>query len=568
MLSLLNHGSKDRDYLDVFHQVTKAVSSAMSLDEIMNLILTRMTDALGVAGATVRLLDEDSSELILHASCGLSEGYLSRGPLESEKSIADVLQGNPVAIYDAASDPRVKYNVEAYEEGIKSILAVPVVAYDNVFGVLRLLTREHREFTPDEIRFAVSLAEHCGIAIQHVRSMESRVRQVRYLEALHEVSQMVNTTLDVKTILDRIVLRLPQMMGLQAVTVRLLDETGKHLVLVASRGLSEKYLARGSIDSEEAIQLVLEGKPVAMAHVTTDPRIKFTKEAKEEGIESILAVPITAMGEILGVLRLLSTSVRDFSKEEISFVTALSEQSGIAIRNAMHYEQVNNLLYAIEGERRFLQQVVDTLDVQLMAIDLHKNIVLVNTKFEEAHHLTKESLLGEKCERLGNPDCAESCDHCMSCPLEQVIKTKHAVNFATRRESIDGISSFLDVILAPILNQEGEVENVIEIIRDITIQWLQEQQTLETEKMKGVLETSAAVSHELNSPIFAALGTAQLMKRSFDDKDRLIEDIELIIRNLKKITNLTAKIGRISKYQTRDYVGDERLLDIHGLEDE
>ena len=566
MPNLLKHASTDRDYLDAFYQVTKTVSSAMSLSEIVNLVLTKMTDTLGVTGATIRLLDEESSQLTLQASCGLSERYLSRGPLESEKSIADVLQGIPVAIYDATSDPRIKYKVEAHEEGIKSILAVPIVAYDKALGVLRLLTREHREFTPDEIKFAVSLAEHCGIAIQHFRDMEARDRQVHYLEAVHEVSQMVNTTLDVKTILDRIVLRLPQMMGLQAATVRLLDETGKHLVLVASRGLSEKYLARGSIDSEEAIQLVLEGKPVAMAHATTDPRIKFTKEAKEEGIESILAVPITAMGEILGALRLLSTSVREFSKEEIGFVTALAEQSGIAIRNAMHYEQVNNLLYAIEGERRFLQQVVDTLDVQLMAIDLDKNIVLVNTKFQEAHNLTKESLLGKKCERLENPDCIEPCGHCLSCPVEEVIKNKCPVNFATTKESMDGSSSFFDVILAPILNQEGEVENVIEIIRDITVQWLQEQQTLETEKMKGVLETSAAVSHELNSPIFAALGTAQLMKRGVDDKERLLEDIELIIRNLKKITDLTAKIGRISKYQTRDYVGKEKLLDIHGLE--
>ncbi|MFH0959328.1 MAG: GAF domain-containing protein [Pseudomonadota bacterium] len=566
MPNLLKNGSKDRDYLDVFHQVTKSVSSAMSVDEIMNIVLTKTTETLGVEGATISLFDKDSSQLTLKASCGLSERYLSKAPLESEKSVSEVLQGIPVAIYDAASDPRIKCKVEAHEEGIKSILAVPIVAYDKALGVLRLLTREHKEFTPDEIKFTVSLAEHCGVAIQHLRDMESRIRQVHYLEALHEVSQVVNTTLDVKTILDLIVLRLPQLLGLNAVTVRLLDETGKHLVLVASRGLSEKYLTRGSIDTEEAIQLVLEGKPVAMAHATTDPRIKFTKEAKEEGIESILAVPITAMGEILGVLRLLSASVREFSEEEISFVTALSEQCGIAIRNAMHYEQVNNLLYAIEGERRFLQQVVDALDVQLMAIDVNKNIVLVNTKFEEAHHRTKESLLGEKCERLENPDCIEPCDHCTSCPVQEVIKNKYSVNFATRKESIDGSSSFFDVILAPILNQEGEVENVIEIIRDITVQWLQEQQTLETEKMKGVLETSAAVSHELNSPIFAALGTAQLMKRGVDDKERLLEDIELIIRNLKKITDLTAKIGRISKYQTRDYVGKERLLDIHGLD--
>jgi hypothetical protein len=53
------------------------------------------------------------------------------------------------------------------------------------------------------------------------------------------------------------------------------------------------------------------------------------------------------------------------------------------------------------------------------------------------------------------------------------------------------------------------------------------------------------------------------MKRGLNDHEQLIKKIELIIRNMKKIGDLTTKIGKIGKYQTRDYVGDQRLLDIH-----
>lgn len=558
---------RERDYLDVFHQVTKAVSSAMNLQETMNLIVTRVCETLGTAGATLRLLDENS-ELVLHAASGLSEQYLNRGPLEAEESCSEVLEGRPVQIYDAPTDPRIRYRKESEDEGIKSILAVPIVAYDKILGVLRLLTREHRTFTDDEVRFVVSLAEHCGIAIEHHRGMESCARQIDFLEALHQVGRVVNTSLDLKTILDLIVAKLPDMMGVQATTVRLLDDSGSHLSLVASAGLSDKYLSRGSVDREEAIRLALQGKPVLIKDAARDSRISYRREAEEEGITTILAVPIMAMGDVLGVLRLLSTSERDFTEEEIKFVSALAEQTGIAIRNALNYEQVNRLLQTIEAERSFLQQVVDSLDAQLLAIDLDKNIILVNAKFAEAHDLSRESALGVKCESLDMLGETLPGGYCLSCPLQEVVYTKTPVNFATRKESADGRATFYDVIVAPMINPDGEVDHVIEIIRDVTHQWEQEQRILEGEKMKGALEVAAAVSHELNSPIFSVLGTAQLMKRSMRDEEHLLDDIELIIRNVKKISELTTRIGKISKYQTRGYVGEERLFDIYGLDSE
>lgn len=534
----------------------------MSLDETMHLIVTRVSETLGVAGATVRLLDDDS-RLVLHASWGLSRAYLDRGPLEAEDSCAEVLEGRPVAIYDAVSDPRIQYRKESEEEGIKSILAVPIVDHEKVLGVLRLLTREHREFTSDEIRFTVSLAEHCGIAIQRHRGMESFSRQIKFLEALHEVGRMVNMSLDLKTILDLIVSKLPEMMEVEAATVRLLDDTGDHLSLVAATGLSEKYLSRGSVDREVAVRLALKGEPVLIRDAAKDPRISYRQEAEEEGIRTILAVPVMAMGEVLGVLRLLSTSVREFSGEEVRFVSALAEQTGIAIRNAIHYGEVNRLLQTIEAERSFLQQVVDSLDAQLLAIDLQKNIILVNAKLTKARNVSKEFALGKSCDSLGMPHEADPGGHCLSCPLQEVVRNRTAVNFATRRESVDGNVSFYDVIVAPMLNQDGEVSNVIEIIRDVTHQWEQEQRILEAEKTKGALEMAATVSHELNSPIFAVLGTAQLMKRGPDIPETLLDDVELIIRNMKKIAELTTRISKISKYQTRDYVGEERLFDIY-----
>jgi GAF domain-containing protein len=101
------------------------------------------------------------------ASYGLSEKYLDRGPLSVEKSMADTLKGKPVVIKDATSDKRVQYRKEKEEEGIVSILSLPIMAKEEVIGALRLYSGVKREFTEDEIMLVTALAHQGGLAIQN-----------------------------------------------------------------------------------------------------------------------------------------------------------------------------------------------------------------------------------------------------------------------------------------------------------------------------------------------------------------------------------------------------------------
>lgn len=116
----------------------------------------------------------------------------------------------------------------------------------------------------------------------------------------------------------------------------------KKLKLVAAFGLSEKYLNRGPVDTEENIIEALNEKPVAIYDVTTDRRIIYQKEAAEEGIKSMLTLPVIARGKVLGVLRLLTDKHREFSQQEIDFTASLAEQCGTAIENATMYEKIKN----------------------------------------------------------------------------------------------------------------------------------------------------------------------------------------------------------------------------------
>jgi len=127
--------------------------------------------ALSVKAATIRLLDENRVTLRLAASYGLSEKYLKKGPISAEKSIAQALQGKPVVVKDAATDAGVQYRKEKKEEGIVTILSVPIKSREEVIGVLRLYSAVPRDFTDDEIQFVNAIAYMGGVAIQNMQLM-------------------------------------------------------------------------------------------------------------------------------------------------------------------------------------------------------------------------------------------------------------------------------------------------------------------------------------------------------------------------------------------------------------
>jgi nitrogen-specific signal transduction histidine kinase len=109
-------------------------------------------------------------------------------------------------------------------------------------------------------------------------------------------------------------------------------------------------------------------------------------------------------------------------------------------------------------------------------------------------------------------------------------------------------------------DENGEVEFVIEFIRDITMKKKLEQEHMERVELQGVVELAGTVAHEINTPLFAALGTAQILEEDIGDQE-LVSDVQTIIRNLKNISELTRKMTAMTGFESREYVGDTNIVE-------
>ena len=124
---------------------------------------------------------------------------------------------------------------------------------------------------------------------------------------------------------------------LKASSVLLLDENRRTLKRVACFGLSEKYLNKGPVLADKNIAETLKGRTIAIQDVFKDTGIQYKKEKKEEGIVSMLYVPIKSKEDVIGVLMVYSARKREFTEDEVLLVTALAYQGGLAINNACTY---------------------------------------------------------------------------------------------------------------------------------------------------------------------------------------------------------------------------------------
>ena len=151
----------------LFLDLASAINSSLDIKEIMHNMTADITKALGMKGVSILLLNEDTDALDLVASYGLSEAFINKGPLSTEKSVIQTLKGETVVIMNVTTDKRIQYQKEMKKEKIVSMLSAPIKAREKVIGVMRLFFGVAREFPEDMIIMVNALAHMGGLAIEN-----------------------------------------------------------------------------------------------------------------------------------------------------------------------------------------------------------------------------------------------------------------------------------------------------------------------------------------------------------------------------------------------------------------
>jgi transcriptional regulator with GAF, ATPase, and Fis domain len=166
----------EREYYHDLYEVAAQINSSGSSKKILESIVANITKFMKAKGSSIMLLTEDKKSLIHSISYGLSDSFTQVGPRSIEKSLPETIigKGQVAVIRNLANERnRVQYAEEALNEGIVSILAVPIRLKDDIIGQLRVYTSEACYFNDNDIYFIQAVANLGAIALENARLLES-----------------------------------------------------------------------------------------------------------------------------------------------------------------------------------------------------------------------------------------------------------------------------------------------------------------------------------------------------------------------------------------------------------
>ena len=161
--------NQELEYLHLFKEITKKINSSLDIGDVLRLITENIVKTLDVKGCAIFLFDKSKKRLLISSSYGLSEAYVNKGPIDSEKSIVETLRGKWVLIANAQTDQKIQYGEEAKREGILSILSGPMSVKGIVIGVMRIYSSKPLNLSDVENEFLTGLAEIGSIGIENAR---------------------------------------------------------------------------------------------------------------------------------------------------------------------------------------------------------------------------------------------------------------------------------------------------------------------------------------------------------------------------------------------------------------
>jgi len=348
-----------------------------ALSATLNAALDRLLEVLGVDGGAVRLLEEETHELMLV----VQRGFPPQMAQDSRRlKVGEGLpglalqQGAPIVVERLSQHPTLA-DSRLRREGYESYMVVPLRLHGQLVGTLSLFARSARGFDTYERSFF----HQVGVTLENALLYEEATRREREAAFLDRATQLFNSTMELDVIFQQVARLAAEVLG-DSCTINLIEKGNAYLIPAASYYPDPQAReARLRAQREHPIRIGDPGSVVGLAAV--DGRPYLVKDARQEGrvrhvdrlnIHSLIAVPIIVKGRILGVL---ATSIthpgRQFTQADLRLALALADRAALAIENSRLYAQERQLRQELEALNHQVQEA-NRLKTEFVTVVTHE----------------------------------------------------------------------------------------------------------------------------------------------------------------------------------------------------
>ncbi|MBI3527060.1 MAG: GAF domain-containing protein [Betaproteobacteria bacterium] len=388
----------------LFTELQERLEQQTATSEILRVISSSPTDLQpvldAVAESAARLCDASEAMIFRSGSDGLQMAtqYGSLPTIRADERIPirrDMVAGRAVIdrhivhVSDLLAESDEEFaGSKAYAArlGHRTVLAAPMLREGESIGVIYIRRVEVRPFTDRQIELLKTFADQAVIAIENVRlfkELQARTEElahsVEQLQALAEVSQAINSTLDLQELLSAIVMRAVELSSTDGGAIYEYDQASGEFRPRATHGFPQELvemllatplrIGEGATGRAAATRAPVQIPDVQAEGAYSSPLQEATIRA---GARAVLAVPLLREGRVLGGLVVSRNSVGDFPPDVVDLLQTFAAQSTLAIQNAHLFREIeqksHELEVASQHKSQFLANMSHELRTPLNAI--------------------------------------------------------------------------------------------------------------------------------------------------------------------------------------------------------
>ncbi len=374
------------DELSSLSTVSRAISTALPLDDLLKLVAQQALTLLDASRCEVALLEPDQQRVrVLRVQRGGPVVSGEPRPLGSGLLDHVIRERAPLLIADQVAARARTLQLAAPDEAVESWMGVPLLAADRVLGCLAVTSEDPaRRFTTGDMELLGTLSAQVGVVATNARLDAQAEDRAQRLALLNNVASTLSGTLEVQPMLDLISASAQAVGSCDAMALYLWPEGTTHeLVLVRQRGLSDRF-ATAPPDPLLLVvnDLVRRRQPLIVSDAHTDRRARHLRPRLDaEGKRAWIEFLLRKGDDLLGVLVCYYDEPRTFSPDLIELLRNFASQAGLALRNAQLFTRTHEALQRRVDQLFALAEISRELAAML---DLNRLFQLVLNRAAEA----------------------------------------------------------------------------------------------------------------------------------------------------------------------------------------
>ena len=530
---------KERDAKAML-ELTQTLASALDFSDILYTVVRRIAEVVNVDRVSIVLAPGTESRQVGYVVAASDDQEIQNLRIDLDKypEILEVLRTRaPLTIRDASTHPVLEGVRGSVPDGVLGALTLlPIVWQEEAMGVLFLRAAQRRgTLEQREVEFCQIVANATAVALRNARIMQTlrdqtqqvnfaRFEAERRLRALKRYANLFTSAAD----------------GLAAV-----DPDGQ-LLFANPRAYEIAGVTEDEVRGRNLLELIHAPDRGAMVELWRGVR----EGRYPQGVD-------LRMSHKDGRLRVLSCSF-----------ASLLEGEGAVLFSFRDVTEEREIAAELAKTKDFLESLIDASVDAIIAADLKGNILLFNSGAERIYGWPAEEVIGKKhVTALYPPGGAQEVMRMIRSPQHGGPGRLESVRFDAADKH--GRRVPINLSAAMIYDGRGRPFASVGIFTDLREKLRVEERLMQaqeklaiTEKQALIAELAGTTAHELNQPLTSVINYAQLLARKIDPEAPEHHYASVIVREGERMAEIVRKIGKITRYETKSYVGAQKILDL------